>query len=157
MNMLNKEKNAELLEFEKRLSEVFLERHLKEMVDKEPKEIIQSYIQWRHNRYTVIEEESMFFVIDMYSQSLPVAAFIKKQDPDAFNHAWIIAEMLNDLPDNVCSIDNRVFEFDFYNTDTTLRDIFDTTNIIAPNINPLGGFTIDDVIKNNTNEEDEED
>lgn len=115
--MMNKEINEKLIEFELDIKNNFIERHMSELTNKAPEEIIEAYIKWRHNRYTVIEDEDFFVVVDMYSQDIPVAMINKGKDPDGFNHAWAIAEGLNDLPDQFVSIGNKVMAIDNFDVE----------------------------------------
>lgn len=142
---IDQKRKEELLDFEKEMGTIFLERHFKRIVDKNPKDIIQEYIEWRHSRYIAFESDDVFFVVDMCDPLLPVATFLKEKDPDAFNHAWTIAEMLNNLPTNICSIGGRAFEYE----DIDLN--FSNANDFSEY------FTIDNVIKNNIDKHDEED
>lgn len=112
---MNKEKNEELIDFELDLKDVFIERHGAELNGKSLNEVIEAYVRWRHNRYTVIDQDGCFLVMDLYNQELPVAVIGKDLDPDAFNHAWNMAEDLNNLPEQYISIGNRILDgkFDF--------------------------------------------
>lgn len=112
---MNKEKNEELIDFELGLKDVFIERNSAELNGKSLNEVIEAYVKWRHNRYTVIDQDGCFLVMDLYNQELPVAVIGKDLDPDAFNHAWDIAEDLNNLPEQYISIGNRILDgkFDF--------------------------------------------
>lgn len=120
--MLDKEMNEQLMNFELKIKDVFIERNASKLKGKDLSEVIAAYIKWRHNRYTVMEEGKCFMVMDMYKQELPVAIIGKDLDPDAFNHAWSLAEDLNNLPEEYLSIGNQVLpmdNFDFSHTESS--------------------------------------
>lgn len=143
---LDIEMKKEIEEMEKKMGSIFVERHLNKLSDKSVEDIIQAYIKWRHNRYITIEDPQAFFVIDTYDTEPPVAMFLKSKDPDAFNHAWLITEKLNDLPNNIVSIGGKLFEYENIEFNLTEEQ---ENNIQSTECD----FTIDDVIKNNKKEE----
>lgn len=147
---MNKEINKKLTDFELKMKDNFVERHAHELSNKTPTEIIEAYIKWRHNRYVVIDEDEIFAVVDMYKQDMPVAMICKKMDPDAYNHAWGIAEELNNLPEDFVSIGNEVFPFTSFEADFTPSTMYDETmglHIKEPDVITPPFDTINDVIK----------
>lgn len=116
---MDESQNDKLLEFEKLMVENFVFRNASKLVNKSPLDVLLSYVEWRHNRYTVIDGGGAFLVMDIYSSDEPIAIFDKEANPDAFNHAWDMCEKMNDLPDEYISVDGKMFaQEDFSNDDS---------------------------------------
>lgn len=137
---MDQELNDKLLDFEKKMIDVFVERHSSELTGS-PTDILYKYVHWRHNRYTVMEDDGAFAVMDMYNPDTPIAMIFGKKDPDAFNHAWMIAEDLNDLPDSFLSIAGRMCDVSDVkveiNKDVLDKDFFTIDDMIAKTLQEL--------------------
>lgn len=110
--MMDKAQNDKLLDFEKIMVENFVFRNAEELLDMNPLDILLSYVEWRHNRYTVIDGGIAYLVMDIFESDDPIAVFDKARDPNAFNHAWDMCEKMNDLPEQYISVDGKMFSQD---------------------------------------------
>lgn len=106
---MNELENEKLLEFEKTMVENFVFRNAEHLLEKNPLDILTSYVEWRHNRYTVIDGGMAYLVMDIFESDDPIAVFDKAKDPNAFNHAWDMCEKMNDLPEDYISVDGKMF------------------------------------------------
>lgn len=109
---MDEKENNELLEFEKLMVENFVFRNAEKLIDKSPLDVLIEYVEWRHNRYTVIDGGAAFLVMDIFNAGDPIAIFDKVTNPDAFNHAWDMCEKMNNLPDEYISVDGKMFSQD---------------------------------------------
>lgn len=72
---------------------LFCERHASSFSRKDPEEIIMAWLDFSYARYQVDEAEDGFYVNDFEEKKL--IAFITKNDPKAFVHAFELCEKLN--------------------------------------------------------------
>ena len=117
---MDETKNDKLLDFEKNMVENFVFRNAEELLDKNPLDILLSYVEWRHNRYTVIDGGMAYLVMDIFESDDQIAIFDKARDPNAFNHAWDMCEKMNELPDQYVSIDGKMFSQDDFVDDSNV-------------------------------------
>ena len=72
---------------------LFCERYASSLTRKEPEEIIMAWLDFQYARYQINETEDGFYVNDFEEKKL--MAFITKDDPNAFVHAFELCEKLN--------------------------------------------------------------
>lgn len=81
-------------EADKKRVEMFCERHASSFICKDPEEIIMAWLDFQYARYQVNEVEDGFYINDFEEKKL--VAFISKDDPRAFIHAFELCEKLNE-------------------------------------------------------------
>lgn len=81
-------------EIDRKRIEMFCERHASSLVRKEPEEIIMEWLDFQYARYQINEVEDGFYINDFEEKKL--MAFISKDDPRAFAHAFELCEKLNE-------------------------------------------------------------
>lgn len=81
-------------EADKKRVEMFCERNSSNFIRKDPEEIIMAWLDFQYARYQVNEVEDGFYINDFEEKKL--IAFISKDDPRAFVHAFELCEKLNE-------------------------------------------------------------
>lgn len=80
-------------EVDKKRVEMFCERYAGSFIRKDPSEIIMAWLDFQYARYQINEIEDGFYINDFEEKKL--VAFISKDDPRAFVHAFELCEELN--------------------------------------------------------------
>lgn len=85
---------------------MFCERYASMFVRASPEEIIMKWLDYQFARYQINELDDGFYINDYEEKKL--VAFISKDDPRAFVHAFELCEGLNNPPEPFSlSIDGR--------------------------------------------------
>ena len=85
---------------------MFCERYASMFVCAQPEEIIMKWLDFQFARYQINEVEDGFYVNDLEEKK--IMAFISKDDPRAFVHAFELCENLNEpIKDPFLSLNGR--------------------------------------------------
>lgn len=113
---------------------LFCERYASSFLRKDPEEIIMDWLDFSYARYQVDEAEDGFYVNDFEEKKL--IAFITKNDPKAFVHAFELCEKLN-----------KPIEDSFISSNGRELSIMGPSSLVKLEKNELVDFLIDNLDK----------
>lgn len=108
---------------------LFCERYGSTFIRATPEEIIMKWLDFEYARYQINETKDGFYVNDLEEKKL--MAFISKDDPYAFVHAFELCESLNkSIQESFLSVNGREV------------DIINSNSLVTLNNNSLVDFLI---------------
>ena len=119
-------------EVDKHRVAMFCERYASSFIRATPEEIIMKWLEFQYARYQINETEDGFYVNDFEEKKL--MAFISKDDPRAFVHAFELCEKLNEP-----------IEEPFFSLNGRELDIVTPNPLVKLNNNSLVDFLISNI------------